>query len=339
MRARHRGEKVWYYYDAGGKPRREVPLGDDYVIAVLKWAELEKAERTEVIVITFRHAAERYIRDVLPEKAPRTQKDNLTQLAKLLAFFDDPPAPLDQIEPINIRQFLDWRVAETKERLKRAGKEDAAGDGRVRANREKALFSHIWNFARSWGYTNKPNPCQGIAGYREHARDVYVDDAAYNAVYQQADIVLRDAMDLAWLTGQRPADILKMSEADVKDGVLWVKQNKTGAKLRISVVGQLAEVIERIMTRKQAYKVHSLKLLIDEVGKPLTESMLRHKFDHARELSGQTWQFRDLRAKAGTEKEMDSGMSAAQDLLAHTTQNMTSVYVRNRVGKLVTPTR
>lgn len=339
MRARHRGEKVWYYYDAGGKPRREVPLGNDYVTAVLKWAELEQTERTEVIVITFRHAAERYIRDVLPEKAPRTQKDNLTQLEKLLAFFDDPPAPLDQIEPLNIRQFLDWRVAETKERLKKAGKEDSAGDGRVRANREKALFSHIWNYARSWGYTNKPNPCQGISGYREHARDVYVDDVAYEAVYQQADVVLRDAMDLAWLTGQRPADVLKMSETDVKDGVLWVKQNKTGAKLRISVIGQLSEVIARIMERKQAYKARSLKLLIDDDGKPLTESMLRHKFDRARELSGQTWQFRDLRAKAGTEKEMDSGMSAAQDLLAHTTQNMTSAYVRNRVGKLVEPTR
>lgn len=26
--------KAYYYFDAGGKPRKEIPLGDDYVLAV-----------------------------------------------------------------------------------------------------------------------------------------------------------------------------------------------------------------------------------------------------------------------------------------------------------------
>ena len=41
MRARVRGTKTWYYYDAGGKPRREIPLGNDYPLAVRQWSELE----------------------------------------------------------------------------------------------------------------------------------------------------------------------------------------------------------------------------------------------------------------------------------------------------------
>lgn len=34
--------KIYYYYDAGGKPRKEVPLGSDYGLAIMKYAELER---------------------------------------------------------------------------------------------------------------------------------------------------------------------------------------------------------------------------------------------------------------------------------------------------------
>jgi hypothetical protein len=33
MRARPRGQKIFYYLDTGEKPRREIPLGSDYVQA------------------------------------------------------------------------------------------------------------------------------------------------------------------------------------------------------------------------------------------------------------------------------------------------------------------
>lgn len=338
MRARHRGEKIWYYYDAGGKPRKELPLGCDYVLAVKKWSELEQAVEPVVAVITFKHAADRYIREVLPTKASATQIDNLRELKRLLEFFNDPPAPLDEIQPVNIRQYMDWRVAETTKRNIQNGKPEA-GSGKIRANREKALFSHIWNSARNWGYTNQPNPCAGIKGYKEVARDVYVGGSEYQAVYEKGDVALQEALDLAWLTGQRPADVLKVSEGHLKNGELWITQNKTGAKLRIAIVGELEKLIQRILERKRQASVRSLKLLVDMDGLPLTYSKLRTKFDRARLESGQTWQFRDLRAKAGTEKEMSDGMGAAQDLLAHTTQTMTTAYVRHRVGKLVNPTR
>lgn len=35
---------------------------------------------------------------------------------------------------------------------------------------------------------------------------------------------LKDAMDLAYLTGQRPADVLKASTADLNNGFLMVGQ-------------------------------------------------------------------------------------------------------------------
>ena len=44
----------------------------------------------------------------------------------------------------------------------------------MRANREKALFSHVSNKAREWGYTTALNPCQGVKGFNESGRDRYV---------------------------------------------------------------------------------------------------------------------------------------------------------------------
>ena len=122
---------------------------------------------------------------VLPTKAPRTQRDNLREIEQLYKFFDNPPAPIEKITPLHVRQYLDWRKKSP-----------------VRANREKALFSHIYNKAREWGYTSTANPCQGVKGFREVARDIYVEDWIYKAVWEAADWPTRDAMDLAYLTGQ-----------------------------------------------------------------------------------------------------------------------------------------
>lgn len=94
--------------------------------------------------------------EVVPTKSPATQKDNARELKQLLKFFDDPPAPLEAIEPQYVVQYL-------RQRGKTAP---------VRANREKALLSAIWNFARSAGYTALANPCAGVKGHKEVGRDL-----------------------------------------------------------------------------------------------------------------------------------------------------------------------
>jgi integrase len=326
MRIKERCGKVYYYYDTGGKPRREIPLGCDYALAVKKWSELEiDAKPRHAEIITFRYAAERYIKEVLPTKAPATQKDNLRELAMLYKFFDNPPAPIEKIKPINIRQYLDWR-------------------GTIRANREKALFSHIWNKAREWGYTDLENPCKGITGKKEQGRkSVYIEDDTYDAVYRAASIPLQDAMSLAYLTGQRPSDVLKMSETDIKDNTLTVTQNKTNKRLRISIEGELLALINKIMTRKAVYKVRCLALIVNESGQPMTLRALQGHFQRARESVGidpAAFQFRDLRGKAGTDKTESSGdIRQAQKQLGHSNIATTEIYVRNRKGNKVTPTK
>jgi len=335
--------RAYYYYDASGKPRREIPLGSDYVQAVQKWAELEGDASQILPATTFKDAALRYMREVLPTKALRSQSDNLTELQNLYEFFDNPPAALDDIEPIHIRQYRLWRIEKSRKRLIDKGQPAPIDAGGIRANRELALFSHIFNYAREIGLTAAPNPSAGVRKTREHGRDVYIEDDLYAAVYKVADQPLRDAMDLAYLTGQRPANVLALDEQDIRDGMLEIQQGKTRKKLRIAVQGELASVIGRIRARKAQCRATSTRLLINENGHPLSTSALRSRFDSARERANvpkETFQFRDLRAKAGTDKADAAGdIRQAQRQLGHKSITMTEHYVRNRRGDKVEPTR
>jgi len=330
FRVRRRGDKTYYYYDTGGrKNRKEIPLGSDYGLAIMKYAEFERDRTNDARVqevITFKYVADRYLVEVLPTKSPATQKDNLRELKNLLAFFNDPPAPLDAIQPQHVRQYLRWRSSAP-----------------VRANREKALLSAIWNFAREMGYTALANPCAGVKGNKEAGRDVYIEDSLYKAVYDKAEVGLQDAMDLAYLTGQRVTDVRLMDERDIRDGQIWIKQGKTSAKRRIKLINNLAALIKRIKARKATHVVRSTRLIVTAEGEPMSYSMLRTRFDKAREDAGvpkSAFQLRDLRAKAATDKAESSGdIVQARDQLGHTTVTMTEHYVRNRKGKKITPTK
>lgn len=348
MRARPRGNLIHYYLDTGKKPRKEIPLGSDYVQAVKKWAELTAGKPPEGSEVTFATVKKAYWKDVIPGKAPQTQLDNEKEIANLMAFFDSNPAPLDLIEPTHINMYLRWRVIQAREAAERKNEERAKAGrptipvpqkiGQVRANREKALFSHIWNYARAHGYTKLPNPCTGIKGFTESGRDTYVGDELMERVMEKAGKPLQFALRLAHLTGQRPSDVLRMSTAHINDGVLNVRQGKTKAKLRIVIEGELASLLDEIKAFKERLKVHAITLLVNEDGEPLTPAMLRNRFDDARAAAGidkADFQFRDLRAKAATEADDATGTKSAQSLLGHTTEGMTASYIRHKAGKKV----
>jgi len=325
LRERRRGNKTYYFYDHGGKPRREEPLGTNYALAIKRWAEIEGEDAGKVLPVTlFKDVVAAYRREIIPTKAERTQRDNMKESGKLLEFFNDPPGPLDAIQPLNVRQYMRWRK-----------------DAPVRANREKALLSHIWNFARDNGYTDKPNPCAGIKGFKEKGRDVYVEEDVYRAIWEHADAVLRDAMDLAYLTGQRPADALKMAETDIRDGMLAVRQGKTGAKIRMVITPELQAVIDRAKARKAPCKIYNTRLLVNRYGRPFGVHALSERFKTARRAAKvEGIQFRDLRAKAATDKTEDAGdIRQAQKQLGHSSVVTTEHYVRKRRGQKVTPTR
>lgn len=82
-----------YYLDLTGKA---IPLGKDLDLARIKWAELEAKEKP-IDLRTMKGIFDRYIRDIVSKKAPRTQKDNLSEIKQLRPMFDSAPiTPLPQ---------------------------------------------------------------------------------------------------------------------------------------------------------------------------------------------------------------------------------------------------
>ncbi|QHG64302.1 tyrosine-type recombinase/integrase [Pseudomonas putida] len=324
--------KAWVSYYYRDKDGKEIPLGTDLSLARMKWAELEAREKPRDLLL-MGAIFDRYERDIIPKKGERTQKDNLAELRQLRPFFEK--APIEAISPALVAQYRDARSAP------------------VRANREIALLSHVYNMAREWGLTAKENPCQGVRKNKEVPRDFYANDAIWSAVYAKAVGELKDAMDLAYLTGQRPADVLVMRKDDIEDKALCVKQKKTHKKLRIMLEVDGAEsglgaLIRKMLERNASHG--SPYLLLTESGKRVTAAMLRHRWDDAREdavkeavaagdqvLASRIsqFQFRDIRPKAASEiVDVDH----ASLLLGHTKGDITERVYR-RVGALAKPTK
>ena len=165
---------------------------------------------------------------------------------------------------------------------------------------------------------------------------------------------LRDAFDLAYLTGQRPADVLGMRLADVRDGALEVQQGKTRRKLRIRLDRddgtrtELGRLIDRFRTRELSGISGYLLQTAD--GRPLSARMLRTRFEACRTVAADqaraagdedlatriaACQFRDVRAKAASEI---ASLEAASHLLGHTQEEITKkIYVRR--GREVLPVK
>lgn len=327
---------VGYYYngrDAEGN-RVEIPLGGDLDEAKIEWARLDRKAIPKPAHLMDR-LFDDYESKVMPKLTPGTQDDYRKGLRQLRKAFEG--APIDVMTPQVIAQYRDARTA------------------KVRANREIALLSTIFTFGREWGITDKANPCFGLRRNKETPRDFYAGEIVWDAVYVQAPPELRDAMDLAYLTGQRPADVLKASVADINNGFLIVGQGKTQKCLRIRLhdgdaPSELSTFLDALLERKTIASIKSSCLITNQAGLRMSYAMLRNRWDEARDkaaakaaIEGDTtlstairkFQFRDIRPKAASEIE---DIVHASRLLGHSTQEMTKKVYR-RVGEIVRPTK
>lgn len=328
--------KVWvgYYYNgrsATGE-RQEISLGTDLQAAKRKWADLEGTPAPADATLVG-YAIDQYVKQVLPTLGVRTQEEYMKCIKQLRSAFEN--APIGAIRPSDIARYRDARTA------------------KVRANREIAVLSSIYNLAREWGYTTNENPCTGVRKNKEVPRDYYAEADVWNAVYDAGVIELRDAMDLNYLTGQRPADVIKMGKEHVRGDELMVTQGKRGQKLRIQLrnsagLTDLGLFIEQL--KRRPVQCISGHLVCTPTGTHVTAKMLRDRFEKARataaadaEAAGapglaqriKAFQFRDIRPKAASEIE---SLDDASKLLGHTNTNITKRVYR-RVGERVKPTR
>ena len=316
-----RGE-VWtsYYYetprDENGK-RKLIPLGTDLHEAKKKWAELEGKP------VTFENAiesvAERYFKwaenkeeSGLAERTVQGYKDCWKPLSPVFGKTD-----INKMRPEFLLRYYHERSSKYR--------------GKV----EVKFLSTMFNWARARGFMSIPNPAAGIVRHMKVSskRTIYVTDEDFALVYKHGNDVVKDAMDIAYLTGQRPADVFKMQWSDIKDGVLTITQNKTGQVVRIAVTGGLEAVFNRIKARK----ILGRTIITNQYGRKITEGIFRVAFDAARDraeaeakelgIEFNRFQFKDLRAKSATDSDTQTD---AQKLLGHKNIETTTLYRRDK---------
>lgn len=135
------------------------------------------------------------------------------------------------------------------------------------ANLVAAVLRRLMNFAIDIGLRND-NPFTRIKPYKIGTHHTWTEDelAAYEKHWP---VGTRERLAYALLlyTDQRTGDVVRMRRADIKDGSIRVKQQKTGAELVIPVHSELASAIKAVPAK-------GLNLIGDQYGRPITRPAL-----------------------------------------------------------------
>lgn len=325
-RKRKSGRVVTYYfYDMRGTGEPDEPLGTDYEEAIKKWEEIRN--RRPRIIGTLEQAFERWEAEALPQYQNKDTRDSYArQLRRIRPVFG--PSTWDAITIAHLKGYLKARSA------------------KVQGNREMSLLSIIWNWARGEGITKLPWPAAGMekTGWKnqEKPRTFEVTDDLFEAVYAEADQVLKDCMDIATATGLRITDARTV--AMPKDGMLRIQANKTDKPAYFDVA--LSPVLTAILERRKATKAAHVMLLTTPTGRPVTYAMLRGRWDKARETAAtkaekagkedmaeriRAMYLRDMRKRAS---DMAATLEEASQLLQHSSIQVTKRHYRTRPEKL-----
>lgn len=294
---------------ATGRNGRPIPLGRDRAAALIKWAELMgQTPPGEPDAHTVAGLWTRYARDELPRKADATQKSARQQSKRLLAVFG--AMPISALEPHHAIRYLDARGQTSP----------------TQANREIALLRHMLTKATHWGLLPR-NPLMHLQ-YRnpEQARERYVTDAELEHAIEQAPSWIGALMWLAYLTGLRRGDLLRLSRFQLKDDGIEVKERKTGKRVLIEWTPELRRIVDQTLADSP-----------DDRLFPLTESAVNTawgRFQRKLAATGaERFQLKDLRAKHATDFEESGGDATSQ--LGHSGRAVTVRHYLRRPRRVV----
>lgn len=257
-----------------------------------------------------RELLEKYQREVVPEHSPRTQKDYAWHIARLIEHFGH--LEVDELKPKDVGMFL------------------SVPNGKISRNRSIAVLSAAYSQAVGRWWLAELNPCLKVLRNPSKPRTRYITNAEFEAMRSVCPPMVQVAMDLAYLTGQRQGDLLKLTrENEYKEGVFF-QQGKTGKKLIVGLTDRLKEVMVRSRHMKIPGRFYVIRNL---AGEPYTSEGFRAVWQRymrialKRGLIKSRFTFHDIRAKCVSDtKDLQDAMKRA----GHSNMNMTrQVYDRS----------
>lgn len=270
-----------YYYVRWNPSARKVVwhrLGRTYPDMLRAFAQLEEGAGNFM-----RDVLERYRAEVSDKQSTNTRRQRDWQINNLIFSFGNMHPEF--ITSQHVYRYLDAR----------------SKDAPVGANREVSLLCAVFTKAIHWGYVTT-NPARGLERNKENPRRRYITDAEYTQILAASSGRLRNAIELAYLTGQRISDLLALHWSDVHADGIYFRQHKTGAELVVEMSGAL----EAVLARCKSGKIRGQTVLADSAGQRLNYWRVANPFRRLVRKLGLDVTFHDLRRKAGSDAEEDS---------------------------------
>ncbi len=299
-----------YWHVKGGKWTR---LGADLRSALAEYARVHSAAPNGAMAALIDRAMVEILRDVRDSTAKQYRRAAQDLKHALTEFRPE------QVEPRDVAKLkVGWAKTPNM------------------ANRRLSLLRQVFALAVEWQIVDS-NPCVGVRRHKEKKRDRYLTDAEYAAIWQAGSPSLRAAMDIAYLTGQRISDVLRIRMADVSAEGISFRQGKTAARVLVRMTPDLAEAVAA--AKELPRPVRGLTLLCTlRGGRPYAYATVRDMWNRACEAAGVSdAHLHDLRAKSLTDAKAQG--KNAQALGGHTTEAMTLRYIRQRETVVAEPPR
>jgi integrase len=223
-----------------------------------------------------------------------------------------------QIKPYHVARFLDdYKVTPSG------------------ANTLRSFLQSMFKRAVRWGIV-ETNPVRDIEQFKTPKRDRYITADEYKRIHDNATPTLACVMDIAYITGQRIGDCLHIRYSDISDAGIFVRQEKTKARVLIAMTPDLSNVIARARALHQSIK--GMTLFHRRDGSPIRYITLYHQWTKACQAAQvEDAHFHDIRAAAATDAKAQ-GLDS-KTLLGHTTESSHNRYLRDKEIKVATPNR
>lgn len=305
----------YWYRPPNGRATNLARVGDEATM-YRKMANLLIPQDAQEPTGTLADYFDRYEREILPQHAPRTQKDYHYHLRLLRKVFGD-RYPND-VEPRDVGRFLD------------------VPKGKISKVRTVAVLSAVYAKMVGKWYVAERNPCRDVERHKNPPRDRYITDEEFDAFHAMVPVRLQLAMELALLTGQRQGDLLKLRWADVTEDGVEFRQAKTGQGRLILYTDALRDTLER--ARKIVPQLPREFVLRTRRGRRYTSTGFRASWQrYMRKAMDKgvfkvRFTFHDLRAKCVSDED---NVDTAQLRAGHTSKAMTLRVYSRKIRKVV----
>lgn len=324
--------KVFYKVPQGQEHRwdgkKTFKLGNSLPEAYRVWAE--RMER-HLDAKNIGQLLDRYLIEVVPKKAPQSQKADIHHSKKLRGVFGH--MSIFDLEPKHVYLFYDKQTA------------------KVSARRQIALLSHAFTMAVQWGYISR-HPFKGeIRLEGEKPRTRYVEDwevlecLSLPAMRKSGSVrAIQAYIRLKLLTGLRRGDLLRLQISDFTDEGLRVETSKTGKPIMYAWDDSLRAAYDMAIAARPVdiapylFCTRRGRSYVDSRGEAEGWASMWQRFmARVKKETKVTEHFtdHDLRAKVASDAE---SLERAKQLLAHADSRLTQRVYR-RKAEIVSPAK